>query len=137
MRMTSQQYRQIIANGGARKRASRGTCAPVPGGPSALEARFAQHIKALQLPAPVTEFRFHPERKWRFDFAWPKLRIAVEIEGGVLSQGRHVRPQGFTNDCEKYNHASQLGWRVLRFTGADVRSGSAIQLVQQMLTVRS
>lgn len=137
MRMTSQQYRQLIASGGAHKRATGRPYASVSAGPSILEARFAQHIKAMQLPTPVTEFRFHPQRKWRFDFAWPQLRIAVEIEGGVLSQGRHVRPRGFTNDCEKYNQASQLGWRVLRFTGADVRSGSAIQLVQQMLMVRS
>ena len=60
------------------------------------------------------EYKFHPTRKWRFDFAWPKLKVALEIEGGIWAKGRHVNPQGFILDCEKYNEASSLGWVVLR-----------------------
>ena len=69
----------------------------------------------LGLPAPEREYRFGPERRWRFDFAWPSLRIAVEIEGGVWIRGRHVRPVGYLGDLEKYNRAVVLGWRVLRY----------------------
>lgn len=64
----------------------------------------------------VKEYRFHPVRKWRFDFAIPDHRIALEIEGGHWSGGRHVRGVGYRNDCEKYNEAVKLGWRVLRYT---------------------
>ena len=69
----------------------------------------------LGLPAPEREYRFDPKRRWRFDFAWPSLRIAVEIEGGVWVRGRHVRPTGYLADLEKYNRAVVLGWRVLRY----------------------
>jgi len=102
-------------------------------GPSVLEERFAQEIRAMKLPAPEREFAFHDTRRWRFDFAWPQFRLAVEIEGGVWNQGRHTRPHGFIADTEKYNTAHLLGWTVLRFTGPDIRSGRAIDLTQSML----
>lgn len=93
---------------------------------SHLEASFAQQLRAMNATAPVEEHQFAPPRKWAFDFAWPELFLAVEIEGGTHSRGRHVRPQGFQNDCEKYNEATRLGWRVLRYTAKDVKSGTAI-----------
>src|SRR5690606_39740371 len=60
------------------------------GGMSALEDALALHIRAHKLPEPVREYRFHPERRWRFDFAWPDLRVAAEVEGGIHIGGRHV-----------------------------------------------
>lgn len=69
---------------------------------------------ALGIPEPVREFRFHPERRWRFDFAWPDASVALEIEGGIYCSGRHVRPSGYAADCEKYNEAQLCGWRVFR-----------------------
>jgi very-short-patch-repair endonuclease len=69
----------------------------------------------LGLPAPEREHRFDPERRWRFDFAWPSLKIAIEVEGGVWVRGRHVRPAGYLADLEKYNRAVVMGWRVLRY----------------------
>jgi hypothetical protein len=67
-------------------------------------------------PEPVGEYGFHWQRNWRFDFAFPQYKIAVEVEGGVYSRGRHVRPQGYTDDIQKYNTALAMGWRVFRFT---------------------
>lgn len=34
----------------------------------------------------VCEYRFHPVRKWRFDFAFPSLRLAIEITVGVVTR---------------------------------------------------
>lgn len=68
------------------------------------------------LPAPVTELRFAPPRRWRFDFAFPEQGLAVEIEGAVWTNGRHTRGAGYAADCEKYNAAVLAGWRILRFT---------------------
>lgn len=68
-------------------------------------------------PRPVREYRFHPTRRWLMDFAWPRQRVAVEIEGGTYSNGRHTRGSGFADDCTKYNAAALLGWTVLRFPG--------------------
>jgi len=84
---------------------------------SNLEQSFLFYVNALQLPAPTREWRFHPKRRWRFDFAWPDCLVAVECEGGIWSQGRHVRGRGFENDCWKYSTAAALGWKVLRVTG--------------------
>lgn len=63
----------------------------------------------------IAEYQFANDRKWRFDFAHPVLKIAIEIEGGIWTKGRHVRGYGFLNDMEKYNRATLLGWSVLRY----------------------
>jgi len=84
---------------------------------SELERAFLFYVNSLDLPEPVREWRFHPVRRWRFDFAWPSRMVAVECEGGTWSGGRHVRGQGFEGDCQKYNAAAVMGWKVLRVTG--------------------
>jgi hypothetical protein len=81
----------------------------------------------------TAEYRFEPTRKWRFDFAWPELMIAAEVEGGTWQTSRHTNPIGFERDCEKYNRASQLGWRVFRFTGDMVRDGRAFAMMSDVL----
>lgn len=70
----------------------------------------------------LKEYRFHPTRKWRFDFAVLPLtyQIAIEVEGGVFSGGRHTRGQGYQGDLEKYNEAALLGWTVLRYSTQQV-----------------
>jgi hypothetical protein len=77
------------------------------------------------VPVLRHEHVFDAERKWRFDFAVPEAMVAIEIDGGIYSQGRHVRGSGFERDHQKLNRAVILGWRVLRFTRAMIRSGQA------------
>ena len=83
---------------------------------SKLEAKFQLFWRGIQGPPLVEEHRFHPERRWRFDFAEPSVKVAVEIEGGIWSGGRHTRGTGYRGDCEKYNEATFSGWRVFRLT---------------------
>ncbi len=90
-------------------------------------------LQLAGLPLPEREFLFHKRRKWRFDFAWPDLLIAVEVEGGVFSGGRHVRGQGYESDCEKYNEAQLLGWMVLRFTPGMIKRGKADQVIEKAI----
>lgn len=71
--------------------------------------------RAAGLPEPVPEYRFHPQRKWRMDFSWPLHRVAVEINGGVWTQGRHTRGAGYLADMAKRNAAALLGWRTLEY----------------------
>lgn len=66
---------------------------------------------------PEREFRFCDHRRWRLDFAWPSHKVAVELEGGVWSRGRHSRGSGMKGDMDKYNTAAIYGWVVLRFSG--------------------
>lgn len=77
----------------------------------ALHAKVQRHLNGL--PEYQKEVLFHPVRKWRFDYAWPNLKIAVEIHGGIHSGGRHTRGGGFVEDREKMNEAQLLGWIVL------------------------
>lgn len=98
-----------------------------------LEAIFAIQIRALRLPEAQREYQFHPKRRWKFDFAWPHLRIAVEIEGGTYTNGRHVRPEGFRRDCEKYNAAALLGWQVYRGDVKMVKNNILLDTVQAAL----
>lgn len=72
-------------------------------------------------PELEAEYRFHPTRKFRFDFAYIPLKIAIECEGGTYSGGRHVRGAGYAEDCVKYNQAALLGWRVFRLTADMLR----------------
>jgi len=88
-------------------------------------------------PGAVREYRFHPVRKWRFDYAWVDARLALEVEGGAWTQGRHTRGKGFLGDMTKYNTAVLLGWRILRVTPAQVDSGEAWRLVREALCTTS
>ncbi len=103
---------------------------------SRVEIAFALQVAADRLPAPETEYRFHEHRKWRFDFAWPAYKVAVEIEGGVWTRGRHVRGRGFMGDCEKYNEAALLDWMVLRVTPDMVGNGAALDYLRRALETR-
>ncbi len=62
----------------------------------------------------VAEYRFHPKRRWRIDYFFT-VGLAVEIEGGVFTYGRHNRASGFIKDLEKYNAITQEGIALLRY----------------------
>jgi very-short-patch-repair endonuclease len=99
------------------------------------EEAFALHCKAEGLN-PFREYVFSPPRKWRFDFAFPGRKLAVEIEGGLFTAGRHVRGAAVEKDFEKYNAAAKDGWRVLRYSTAMVKRGDAINDVLEILALK-
>jgi hypothetical protein len=75
----------------------------------------------------VTEYMFDDKRKWRMDWAFPALKIAVEYEGIFSKKSRHTTVKGYTGDVEKYNAAVKNGWRLLRVTAVDYKS-----IIQQL-----
>lgn len=99
---------------------------------SKLEADFLFLVRCLELPPPIREHRFHPTRKWRFDFCWPGERIAVEVDGGTWVAGRHNRGSGFEKDCDKLNAATILGWRHVRFTAKHLADGRAADVLESL-----
>ncbi len=101
---------------------------------SDLEAALIWQIKAARLPEPITEHRFHPPRRFRFDLAWPDRMLAVECEGGVYSGGRHTRGAGFEADLLKYNIAAMDGWTVLRYSGRHIDNGYALSEIEHVLS---
>jgi very-short-patch-repair endonuclease len=82
---------------------------------------------------PVRQFKFHPTRRWKFDFAFPDSMLAIEVDGGTWSNGRHTRGSGYQKDAEKLNAATVLGWRLLRYTAAMVKSGEAVRQIEEAL----
>lgn len=101
------------------------------------EILLEKHLDELGLSFR-REWRFHPLRLWRFDFAlgsyparpqlgdaWKPSKVAIEIEGGIYVRGRHTRGTGFQKDLDKYNAATALGWKVYRFSSNDVLQGRA------------
>jgi len=99
----------------------------------ALEAKLAQQIHAMHLPHPVRQHRFHPERRWSADFAWPDFMLLVEVEGITHAGGRHQRIAGFEKDAEKYGAAVALGWTVLRISPGMIRTGHGIRIIDDVL----
>lgn len=96
------------------------------------EETLMLHFKAHKL-TPEREYKFHDVRRWRFDFAFPELKLAVEVEGGTYTNGRHTRGSGYEKDLEKYNEAAKLGWKVLRYTTGQVTNGKAINEVAEVI----
>ena len=94
----------------------------------AFAALWAEFVPELP---PVREFCFHPTRKWRFDFAWPAARVAVEMEGGIWIGGGHTRGLIYAGNCEKYNAAAVLGWRLLRYVTNDLRK-RPVQMLEEV-----
>jgi very-short-patch-repair endonuclease len=97
---------------------------------------FITVMQAETKMKPVQEYRFHPVRRWRFDYALPELKIAIEVEGGVFTRGRHTRPTGYINDLEKYNHASLMGWTLLRVIPGQLYSTQFMQLIKDAIKAK-
>jgi very-short-patch-repair endonuclease len=93
---------------------------------------LAWHIERAAIPQPEREFRFAAPRRFRFDFAWPDRKIALEVDGGrwMPGGGRHASD----GDYEKLNIAASLGWRVLRVSSEMVRK-DPLGVVDMLKTV--
>jgi hypothetical protein len=98
---------------------------------------FLAFVRDAGFPPPVAEHRFDAVRRWRFDYAWPGMRIALEVEGGVWSGGRHTRGAGFVGDMEKYNAAAIAGWLVLRVTPQSLCSTATLDLIRAAAHTRA
>ena len=117
---------------------------------SKLEDLLLTQIKVMGIPHPEQEYRFaaihvgmgRAIRKrlliaglkdYRFDFCWPDLMLAVEVEGGIFVNGRHTRGKGFEDDMLKYHHAQRLGFTVYRCGSRLIKSGQAVQLIKALI----
>lgn len=91
---------------------------------------FAEHRLFV-----LAEHPFDTERKWRFDFAFPPMKLALEVEGGAWTNGRHTRGSGFIKDMEKYNRAATLGWRILRCVPNDLCTMETLDMIKAAMKV--
>jgi hypothetical protein len=63
----------------------------------------------------VYEYKFDLLRKFKFDYANLRLKIAIEMEGGIYTGTGHAKTGRYLKDMEKYNMASIKGWIILRY----------------------
>jgi len=123
---------------------------PEIAGPSARigpEELFASQCRAAGLPEFVRQLEFAKTdtgRQWRFDFAFPAYKLAVEIQGVVVrriggqlfTMGAHADVKGMRRDHQKFNTAVLLGWSVLLFLQDDVKPKRALDYTTRALIAR-
>lgn len=94
-------------------------------------------FESCDIPKPEFEYRFFPDRKWRFDIAWPAQKVAMEIQGGIFIQGRHTRGAALLKEWEKLNTAAMLGWRILYCQPSELTFLATINAVRATLNVQA
>lgn len=103
----------------------------------AFITRWTQ-LGSTQTDLPMyREYQFDAVRKWRFDFAFPEVKLAIEVEGGVWSGKGHATPKRYEADCWKYNAAQAQGWVVLRYTPQMLSRNPEIVINQICSVIRS
>lgn len=96
--------------------------------PSAIEETMALQIRAAGIRAPVRQHKPLALRKFRMDFAWPELRVGVEVQGAV-----HRIKGRWKGESERRALLQLAGWRVLEVNRDDIKSGRALTWLQQLL----
>jgi hypothetical protein len=88
------------------------------------------------IPAEA-EYKFYKDRNWRFDFAWPEEKLALEVQGGLFSYGRHSRGAALMKEHEKLNYAASVGWRILYTIPSEVCMEDTIDLIKSAFKTKS
>mgnify|MGYP001615569520 FL=1 len=101
--------------------------APIPRQESKLERRLWQQIIDAGLPTPQRNYFFLTDRDLELDFAWPQIKVAVEVQGS----GHRIK-ENFHRDIEKRALAMLAGWRVLEVSGATIKDGRAMAWLKQL-----
>ena len=82
---------------------------------------------------PEAEYRFDPDRRWRFDWAWVQQRVALEVNGGVWIAGRHSRGRGQIADYEKWSEAAAQGWRMIHVIPDQLQDEKTLDMIRRAL----
>lgn len=93
----------------------------------------AAFFRECRIPEPQTEWPVCEGRKFRFDYAWPLLQVAMEIEGGCFTRGAHGSVSGILRDIEKYNLATLNGWKVLRVLPQNLLTSETAAMLRKLM----
>lgn len=86
---------------------------------SVLEAQVLRILLAARIPAPTCQYPvvLPDGRRCYLDFAWPQVRIALEVDGYAFHSDRDT----FEHDRQRGNHLLALGWQILHTTAGEIR----------------
>jgi very-short-patch-repair endonuclease len=98
-------------------------------------------FEANGLEGTVSELVFAKEamnRRWRFDFAWPEHKVALEVDGGIWFRGKggHTNPTNTKKDWEKQAAAAILGWRIVRCEPREATKLKTVRMVRACIDPR-
>jgi very-short-patch-repair endonuclease len=124
--ITSAEFKQLV-----KKQAAKAKSDAVSIRMRQLNDRFQTKLVALNI-AYQTEYQFHPIRKWKADYFFPAANLALEIEGGAFTNGRHTRGKGFIADMEKYNAMTLQGIKLLRYTPDQLNQPTTINNILKL-----
>lgn len=98
-----------------------------------VNEKLADALEEYLGTRPHEEFEFTDQRRWSIDLAFPKQKIAIEVDGR-----QHCRLPRHRKDCEKSNALCECGWRVMRYPAASVLTKKRLpQIVEQIARVLS
>ena len=101
------------------------------------KAKFERDIALLGFPAPVREVLFAHPRRWRFEWAYPDHKIAIEYQGGNYhGKGAHNSITGLQRDYEKFTEAALRGWTLILIDAKSVTTGQAVQWLERALEIK-
>lgn len=102
---------------------------PQPREISKLERRFSQQLADNpDLPAHQRNYFFLNDRDFELDFAWPPLKVAVEVQGMA-----HRIKANFQRDIEKRALAMLASWKVLELDGSAIKTGRGLEWLRALL----
>lgn len=80
------------------------------------------------------EFYFSTERLYRFDYAIPEYKVAIECNGGIWAKGNsgHSSGKGIMRDMDKNNLAQSLGWNLISVTPGQLMTSYTIGLINDL-----
>lgn len=87
---------------------------------SELESRVLALLRDASLPLPMLQYEVFDNGRFlaRLDFAYPELRVAIEVDGFR----HHDLRSGFDKERARGNDVESAGWRVLRVTAAHLEN---------------
>lgn len=107
---------------------------------SLVDALVDAQAREAGWPKPEREYRYIPNRKLRADFAWPRARVLLEVQGGIFTRQAHGSVSGLLRDLERGNLAAVNGWRLIRVTPEQVQKGAVthwLKLLSVLATIEA
>lgn len=97
-----------------------------------MEDIFKTHWdRLIGIPIKI-QYPFHPTRQYRFDFAFPEIKLAIEMQG--YGPG-HASFKEMYSDYVRHNEAVKLGWQIMYFMQPHIQKDSlekTLELVKEV-----